>query len=57
MAAFVEVMEEGPSSSYIIPPSLPPPLRTACLSELPAENFGTQAAGIWTFSVGRGAAS
>src|SRR6266540_2374498 len=37
------------------PPPLPlppPPPRTACLSELPAENFGTVAAGIVTFWLG-----
>src|SRR5262249_58997668 len=34
------------------PPARPPPLLTALLSVLPAENFGTVAAGIVTFSLG-----
>src|SRR3954453_15356524 len=35
-----------------LPPPPPPPVLTAVFSVLPAENFGTVAAGIVTFSVG-----
>src|SRR6185437_3158006 len=51
VAALGNRWRERPRPCYI-PPPLPPPLRTACLSELPAENFGTHAAGIWTFWLG-----